>query len=396
MAAAGGGAAAVVKRPPSPAERLFAAGYEFDFFQAVRLLERLARERARRQKPDQSGRFQMPVPVGLAGPPDREVVRFRAQMSLAFPASAVHEIQPGAGERPQPEMVVTFMGLTGPSGALPQHYTQWLMDLHRDVRGAERRALRDWLALFDHRAVSLFYRAWEKYRFWVAFERGEADRRDPDAFTLALFSLIGLGERPLRRRLHVVARPAEEGAEGKELARVNDLSLLFYGGLLAHRPRHAWGLAVLVSHYFGLPAAVEQFRGRWLTLPTDARSDLGGPKKLGVDTLAGRRVWDVRSRFRLRLGPMGLPRFEEFLPDRGPVPQRKALFLLSQLVRLYIGPGLQFDVQLLLKAAEVPRMKLAKGGLGVRLGWNTWLLSRPATADRGDAVFPSVEVTQVG
>src|SRR5207248_3197204 len=146
-------------------------------------------------------------------------------------------------------------------------------------------------------------------------------------------SLIGLGEKPLRRRLHVVARPAEEEERGQELARVNDLSLLFYGGILSQRPRNAWNLTALVTHYFGLPAAVEQFRGRWLTLPQDARSSLAGPKKLGVDTLAGRRVWDVRSRFLLRLGPMNLARFEEFLPDRSPAPARKALFLLSQLVR---------------------------------------------------------------
>jgi type VI secretion system protein ImpH len=269
------------------------------------------------------------------------------------------------------------------------------MDLHRDVRGPERRALRDWLALFDHRAISLFYRAWEKYRFWTAYERGQAARRDPDAFTLALFSLIGLGERPLRRRLHVVARAAGE-KPAEELARVEDLGLLFYAGLLAQRPRNAWNLTALVGHYFGLPVAVEQFRGRWLHLPLDARTALGGPKTLGVDTLAGRKVWDVRSRFLLRLGPMGLARFEEFLPDRSPVPPRKALFLLSQLVRLFLGPGLQFDVQLVLKAAEVPRLSLARGGLGARLGWNTWLLGRPATADRADAVFPSVEVTDVG
>src|SRR5262249_53987714 len=162
--------------------------------------------------------------------------------------------------------------------------------------------------------------------------------------------LVGLGERPLRGRVHVLARRAPE-TDPEELVRVNDLGLLFYAGILAQQPPNARNLAALVGHHFGLPAAAEQFRGQWLTPPGSARSRLGKFGDLGVNTLAGRRVWDVRSRFRVRLGPMTLARFEEFLPDRSPKPARKALFLLSQLVRLFVGPGLQFDVQLVLKAA---------------------------------------------
>ena len=41
-----------------------------------------------------------------------------------------------------------------------------------DAKGPERNALRDWLDLFNHRIVSLFYRAWEKYRFYLPYERG--------------------------------------------------------------------------------------------------------------------------------------------------------------------------------------------------------------------------------
>ena len=53
-------------------QRLFAEGCAFDFFQAVRILARL----------DPSRR-----PVGQAGPPRDEVVRFRALTSLNFPQS---------------------------------------------------------------------------------------------------------------------------------------------------------------------------------------------------------------------------------------------------------------------------------------------------------------------
>src|SRR5262245_42205571 len=118
------------------------------------------------------------VPVGLAGPPPREVVRFRALPSLEFPASMLYTLLPATAEQPLPTMLVTFLGLHGPSGVLPRHYTDMVLRLERERRGEERRALRDWFDLFNHRFISLFYRAWEKYRFWLAHERGEQNREE--------------------------------------------------------------------------------------------------------------------------------------------------------------------------------------------------------------------------
>ena len=57
--------------------------------------------------------------------------------------------------------------------------------------------------------ISLFYQAWEKYRFTIAYERGERDR-----FSHHLLDLIGLGTPGLQERQSVP-----------------DDSLLFYSGL---------------------------------------------------------------------------------------------------------------------------------------------------------------------
>ncbi len=61
-----------------PLERLlFDEGYRFEFFQAVRLLERL--------QPDRSA----------VGEDSRnEVARFSARLSLAFPPSQIHSVEP--------------------------------------------------------------------------------------------------------------------------------------------------------------------------------------------------------------------------------------------------------------------------------------------------------------
>ena len=150
----------------------------------------------------------------------------------------------------------------------------------------------------------------------------------------------------------------------------------------------------MLQDYFQVPARIDQFQGQWLQLEPSSRTCLsgdGGNNQLGVSAVAGDRVWDRQSKFRVRLGPMSYAQFTEFLPDRDPVPERKTFFLLVQLIRLYAEPTLDFDVQLVLKAEEVPDCQLTGDGtFGARLGWNTWLLTRPATVDAEDVVLEEV------
>src|SRR5262249_46221817 len=145
------------------------------------------------------------VDVGGAGPPAREVVRFRSLPALSFPASAIHELIRPPGDQPVPRMAVTFMGLMGTNGVLPRHYTELIIRLEREQRGEERRSLREWLDLFNHRFISLFYRSWEKYRFWTALDRGQHRASDNTTFTLALRSVAGLATGGLSNRLRVAA-----------------------------------------------------------------------------------------------------------------------------------------------------------------------------------------------
>lgn len=367
---------------PSVADRLFAEGHAFDFFQAVRLLERLEPERR---------------PVGRDGPPGAEAVRFVVHQALTYPSSQIYEVRPPSADARLPVMAVRFFGLTGESGVLPHPYTELILHQALLVKGEERYALRDWLDLFNHRLLSLFYRAWEKYRFAIPYERGEYDRPEPDPFTRCLLSFVGLGMPPLRNRLRVAVRTEDdEEARERALARIDDLGLLHYAGLLAQRPRNAVGLRALLADYFQLPVQVEQFRGQWLALDRANQSCLGrggSNDRLGTNLVAGARVWEMQSKFRLRLGPLGYDDFVAFLPDRAPAPERKAYFLLVHLARLYVGADLDFDVQLVLRARDVPACRMGKGdGLGARLGWNTWVLSRPRDRDAEDAVFAGDEV----
>src|SRR6202012_4572062 len=95
--------------------------------------------------------------------------RFGAHISLGFPASQIQDLLRPKNPDDPSRMIVTFMGLVGPSSALPRYYTEMILERARK----KDFTLRDFFDLFNHRLISLFYRAWEKYRVLSAYERAE-------------------------------------------------------------------------------------------------------------------------------------------------------------------------------------------------------------------------------
>lgn len=316
--------------------------WSFQFFQAVRWLQRMYPERQ---------------PVGRFVNPSREVVRFGAHASMAFPASQIQHIDWSAGA---PCMVVNFMGLTGPLGVLPLYYTELVLQRLR----AKDPTVPAFFDLFNHRAISLFYKAWEKYRFNVSYERGERDR-----MSRYLLDFIGLGTHGLQKR-----------------QAVGDESLIFYSGLLALHPRSAASLTRILEDYFDVPVEVEQFVGAWYPLDQDNQCslDLAGScsEQLGVGAVVGDEIWDQQSGVRIRLGPLPLAQYIEFLPG-GPAHEP-----LCALARFFAGSELDFEVQLVLQRQEAPPAELGKlGDDGPRLGWSTWMKTAPMSRDPGDTIL---------
>jgi type VI secretion system protein ImpH len=364
---------------------------EFDFFQAVRLLLRMAESGV---LPGQDVTSTSPRlnPVGFDYSPLQEVVRFRTVQSLAFPAAPVAKLNVAQIPEPPPdirrtairggepksrlEMFVTFLGFTGPSGVLPAHYTSQIIDRLKE----KDPSLAEFFDLFNHRLTSLFYRAWEKYRFPIALERFRlAPQRDEtdDFFTWCLYSLVGVGTHGLRAR-----------------QQFDDEALLYYAGHFAHWPRNAVSLEAIVNDYFGLSIEVRQFQGQWLKLEFHDQSALpnamqprGLNCELGVNVIAGERVWDVQSKFRHRVGPLSYFQFCRLMPSGD------MLRPLCQMTRTYAGPQFDFDVQPILKADEVPWCQLGGDGpTPSRLGWNTWVRANPMPHDADDVVFSLEDV----
>jgi len=347
---------------PGLTESLLKSPDRFDFFQAVRLLEHIERERTR---DDSSERRAW---VGNDADPRKELVRFRAQPSLSFPAGEVVRIDTPAGS--PAEMIVSFLGLIGPAGVLPRHYTELLL-----VRLKEKdTTLRDFFDLFHHRLISLFFRASEKYRLPAGFDRSRLDdpTGEPDMATRGFFSLVGLGTDGLRNRL-----------------KVGDDLFLYNAGHFAHHPRSAVALEALLGDFLELPVSVEQLQGQWLSLdrddlvamPSSSFPD-GRNNSLGINLVIGERVWDIQSKIRLRIAGLTWPEFRSLMPDGD------RLLPLCQVTRFYVGQELDFDVQPVLKPTEVPWCRLdTQADPGPRLGWNTWLRTDHFSRPVDDAVF---------
>lgn len=333
---------------PSLEHVLFQEGYRFDFFQAVRVLERL---------------YSLRLPVGRSSIPSKEAVRFRSLLSLSFPPSSIHDVAYPENDESSPEMVVAFMGLFGLTGVLPRHYTELLLERVRQ----KDFALRDFLDLFNHRMISLFYCAWEKYRFPVSYERSQSSTgAGYDPFSLSLFNLIGMGTDGLRGKLN-------SGDEG----------LLYYSGLITQQPRSASALEAMLSDYFNVPIVVRQFIGAWLRVENQTRLGRGDSNnQLGTTTMLGSKCWDQQAGFILAIGPLKLQQFREFLPCES------GFSSLVELTRFFVGLTLDFDVQLVLQAAEVPSCRLTRPGPeALRLGWSSWLKTKEIFCDAAEAVL---------
>lgn len=353
-------------------EQLAAEAHRFDFHQAVSLIERL-RPHARS--------------VGDGSNPAHEAVRFRSSLTSAFPASDLTAaVPPGPGE-PRWELAVNFLGLAGGFGPLPPPFTEAIVEQTR----AGDTATRDFLDIFNHRLISLLYRARRKHR--PALNRGTPDQ---GPFARYLYSLIGMGTEGLHGRMAVP-----------------DRVLLGHAGVLAQQPRSLHGLERLLGDHFGVAVRALPLQGRWLKLDDTQTTRLGQRNSaLGQGAVLGSRAWDQQAAVVLELGPLGMEDFRGFLPDG------HAARALRDLAAFYVGPGIDTDVRLRLKPSDVPGTRLVganrlhlhsprtladrprvagvrlggpkgdggklltrAGPDGPRLGWTTWLTTRPRTEE---------------
>ena len=313
------------------------APHRYGFYSAVRRINCAFPEKSR---------------TGQAFRPGDDPVRFAQPPYTDFASSTLSEVDfdgPGGVAR----ISQRFIGLFGPNGPLPLHLTEYTR--HR-LRHAHDPTLAAFADSFHHRIVSLVYRAGAQAQPAV-----QADRPDQDRFAFYVGALSGYG------------LSAVEGAD-----HMPGSAKLHFAGHLSSLPRHAAGLASIVEGHFGVPAQIVEFLAHWLTIPKSDRLRLGSnPQagRLGTNSVLGERVWQRQDKFQIRLGPLTLRQYEDFLPSG------RLFRALVDTVRNYLGLELMWEIQPVLKGEEKPVTCLGKQGV---LGWTSWLESRDADLEVGD------------
>jgi type VI secretion system protein ImpH len=325
-----------MRDPVDLLRRLESEPAAFDFYAALRLLECAYPELPR---------------IGQAPRPRDEALRFGQQPSLAFEPAMLAGLQRGdADSGGAPRLLVNFFGLLGANGPMPVHLTEYIRDRLRNVNDP---TLARFLDMFQHRMISLLYRAWSSAQPAVSLDRPGADR-----FAGYLGSLIGIGMPSLRGR-----------------DAVPDFAKLHYAGRLAPHGGGAAGLEAILTDFFQVPVRVQQFVGHWMRLPADGMFRLrSGPDAgaLGHDSVLGKQVWNAQHKFRLLIGPLDMEQARQLMPD-APGMRRLAAW-----VRQYAGLTQDWDVRLIIKKQSLPGLTLGKTA---QLGWTSWVSSKTPEHD---------------
>lgn len=290
--------------------------------------------------------------------PAQDPVRMGQQPHLWFAPADVTAYEPGRPGR----LTSTSFGLFGPNGALPLHLTEYAEERERRERDPTVTAFVD---MFQHRMISLFYRAWADAQPTV-----QRDRPATDRFAMYLGALAGQGTPAMRER-----------------SVIDDLAVFHRAGRFGSAVKSAEGLEDILSDYFGLSFVVASYVPRWLDIPEQERLQLGRAhgKRLGRDTNLGARSWQCQFGFRLLLGPLSQRCVDDFLPGG------TALAALAEVVRRYVGDELTWQLEISLAPGQGGTARLGRTG---RLAWNA-RLGRGFAAEPGCSTTPDDAVRRV-
>lgn len=318
--------------------------WRFDFFATMRRLERSYKDRPR---------------IGDTASLREEYISLGQDPYLEFPASNLSAVEQTASGRLR--VLVRFLGMLGPQGALPLATTEEAFAWHMMRDDAFPR----FLDLLNNRFLQLFFRAWADARPIAQHDRPNADR-----FVTYIGATFGIGSPPYQG-----------------LDTIPDSAKLAFAGLIGAQAKGASRLRSLVSGLFDATVEIDEFVGSYLPLDAGDRSRLGQRNSgLGDSLLMGASVFSVQDKFRIRIYTQDLDEYLSFMPTGNRCEP------LTDLVFFYLGDELDWEVELAIPAGKVKPVELSKFG---QLGWTTWMSPRWADnkeAYRRDARFHPREI----
>jgi type VI secretion system protein ImpH len=276
--------------------------------------------------------------IGEDGSPAKEAIRFKSVKSLGFSVDSINTINLGSDKPDQYEFFVSFMGLLGAAGVLPQHYIK--LALQRIKQGDY--ALSEFIGLFEHRLISLYYKAWGKYKLSVQYEA--SDQEGEDGFSTILKSFSGF-------------------YHGKT-------AQVYYAGHYSKNNRSLSNLQKMIQEVVSTDVYIQQMVGQWLPINSRDRcvSGVNGKNhQLGTGIILGKRYWDIQSK--ITIGISGLS-MEQYLSLH---PSEPLYDVLASMVNAYVPVHIRVEFTFTVNSHQ---KYVSKIGQGFQLSSNAWLVSK--------------------
>lgn len=239
------------------------------------------------------------------------------------------------------ELHTTILGLLGQSGALPLHYTEVTLE-HIAIKN---HAINDFISLFNEKLLQLLYKAWERSRFYIAFENHQANKSPIINF---LASLIN-----------------------KTADQLDIDQFIFHSGLSSKNNIAKEELEQIINGYFNLPAKIFNHLGRWITLSETEQTKIASkPNKenhnqLGRGATIGKSFWCSPNQFIVVIGPLNYQKYMQLFPKE---PLYNAL---KNLIQHYVGIEFSFKIRTEIDPKEIPQYPL-NSNKKIQLGRNSW------------------------
>lgn len=273
--------------------------------------------------------------VGRAKSPEQNIVDLAQQPSLGFADATLEGLVAKHG---RPQLRGYWLGLTGPMGPLPTHFSEYAF---YERRYSDKTPFSDWLDLLASRMLQLFYRAWGDSQ-----PAANADRADDDRFAFYLAALSGGTE------------GVGEGDAFFSRARVH------YAGLFAG-PRSAVALEDGLSHLLTQRVRLVEYQPRWRRLEGEDRTMLGRSfATLGSDALLGGRVYSASDAFRVVVRADTLRDYRTMLPGG------ERFAIAAEAIDAFRPSHLEWDLQIEIPEEEAPPARLDGR---TQLGWTGWV-----------------------
>lgn len=318
-------------------DQLYTHPYEFEFSQAIYILETLS--------PNST-------PLGAGAFTQREAVRIHSNIQMSLPPSDILTIKDSLPNT-KATLVINFLGIAGQTGPLPNVYSEHINN--RSLKGDH--GLEEFLNIFNHRLASIHYRIEVKYKLTL-------NRQRPHMTDAG--KVLGV--------LAGIAPKADLNTNKNDISFI-DRALLRHAGLFWEKPVSAVALKSALRDIFDLDIDIEQFIGDWYDIEprsqtrigkdTSGKHHLAQNNTLGQSAALGTRCWVSNAKFRIHIKLSDLDTYQALLP------QGELNEMFSKVVRHFVGYQACFDFHLILqKPARGPALM----GEKLALGWTSWLL----------------------